>query len=326
MKKTMKIFSFMLVICILTGTIGIYADIPTNNIQITFNGKLIEFKEGMGYPLIDSQNRTQIPVRVVSETMGFKVDWDNTKKQVTVTGNGTTVVLKVNSNKAVVNGKTIEFDTEAFLKMPEGRVYVPLRFVSESLGAKVDWKLVNRVNTIAITSISTTATTTTVGAITGFVQLDQKKVTGEQVVSNINTLTTAVPANTVNVKVEGGGLAILSYNPKSNPNNTAISMLDVISSISNDYEVMINPITWPVDDLKNNEYCINVANYTKEILKKYFPTKYEEVYKIMDNAFTGKENVMKTVYKFDNRELIVKVNGMSISYFGGNVKSITPIN
>jgi hypothetical protein len=45
--------------------------------------------------------------------------------------------LKIGENKAVINGKTVTFDTRAEFK--NGRTMVPLRFVSEVLGAKVTW-------------------------------------------------------------------------------------------------------------------------------------------------------------------------------------------
>jgi hypothetical protein len=47
------------------------------------------------------------------------------------------VKLRIGENRATVNGKNVAFDTKAEFK--NGRTMVPLRFVSEVLGAKVTW-------------------------------------------------------------------------------------------------------------------------------------------------------------------------------------------
>ena len=75
--------------------------------------------------------------RFVSEELGAKVSWDGQKKQVTIADGETTVVLTVGQKEMQVNGNKKTLDTAASVK--DTRTYVPLRFVSEALGAVVEW-------------------------------------------------------------------------------------------------------------------------------------------------------------------------------------------
>jgi len=80
-------------------------------------------------------NRMMVPLRVISENLGAKVDW--TKSQVTLTKSTMKVILKQNSRTAVVNGQTILLDTQPYVK--NGRIFVPLRFLAETFGSKVHY-------------------------------------------------------------------------------------------------------------------------------------------------------------------------------------------
>ena len=83
-------------------------------------------------------NRTLVPIRFVSEALGAQVTWDAATGQVTVKDAGRTMVLTLGSNQALVDGKPRAIDNNPAM-LPPGRVFVPLRFVSETLGAKVDY-------------------------------------------------------------------------------------------------------------------------------------------------------------------------------------------
>lgn len=82
-------------------------------------------------------NRTMLPARFVSEQLGAKVEWNEEARTVTITKDETTIVLTIDSKKATVNGEEVELDSEAFIE--NDRTYTPIRFISEHLGAKVNW-------------------------------------------------------------------------------------------------------------------------------------------------------------------------------------------
>ncbi len=87
-------------------------------------------------PMI-SESRTFIPVRGMFELAGATIGWNADTREVTVEADGTTVVLTIDSRLARVNGKRKMMDAPPFIK--DGRTLIPVRFISENLGYKVDW-------------------------------------------------------------------------------------------------------------------------------------------------------------------------------------------
>ncbi|AWE07712.1 copper amine oxidase [Lysinibacillus sp. 2017] len=81
-------------------------------------------------------NRTMVPLRVISEILGANVKWSDS--QVTLTKNDMKVILKLNSNKVVKNGKTELLDVKPYMK--NNRTFVPMRFIAETFGSNVNYK------------------------------------------------------------------------------------------------------------------------------------------------------------------------------------------
>jgi len=91
-------------------------------------------------PRIDpGAGRTLVPLRFVGEALGAQVVWDAKTRQVTITEEGKVIVLTLGSAEVQVNGVKQTIDC-APATLPPGRTFVPLRFVSEALGAKVDYE------------------------------------------------------------------------------------------------------------------------------------------------------------------------------------------
>ena len=89
------------------------------------------------------KDRTMLPARFVAENLGAKVDWDGEKQLVTITGKNlktdenVTILITIGSATVKVNGKEIKLDSPAFIE--NDRTYTPIRFISENLGASVEW-------------------------------------------------------------------------------------------------------------------------------------------------------------------------------------------
>ncbi len=105
---------------------------------VTFNGPGPRRKLG----------RVLVPLRGIFEKMGAHVKWDDDSQTVFADRNDTTVELTIGSNNATVNGRAVLMDVPA--QLIAGSTFVPLRFLSESLGARVDFDGAN--NTINIVS------------------------------------------------------------------------------------------------------------------------------------------------------------------------------
>ncbi len=102
-------------------------------ISVYLNDQKIEFDVP---PIID-ENRTLVPLRAIFEAMGMIVGWDGITSTITAVGQGNSISMRVNEITATVNGKTLTMDVPS--KVIDGRTFVPLRFIAESIGAKVDW-------------------------------------------------------------------------------------------------------------------------------------------------------------------------------------------
>ncbi|WP_025115413.1 copper amine oxidase N-terminal domain-containing protein [Lysinibacillus fusiformis] len=81
-------------------------------------------------------NRTMVPLRVISENLGAQVQWNDSK--ITLTLNEDTITLNPNSKTVIKNGKTEQLEVKPYLK--SDRIYLPIRFFAETFGSQVDYK------------------------------------------------------------------------------------------------------------------------------------------------------------------------------------------
>lgn len=87
---------------------------------------------------INRNGTTLVPFRTASEALNAKVSWDPKEKAVTVTRNGVSVKLFVNSAKAYINGQPYSIEQPA--SIVDGTTMVPVRVIGEALGANVKWE------------------------------------------------------------------------------------------------------------------------------------------------------------------------------------------
>jgi len=88
------------------------------------------------------EGRTLLPIRYIVEPLGGKVSWDSTEKKVTIVFKDILIELWIGKNLAKVNGnyKLIDPNNPKVVPMIiQGRTMLPVRFVAENLGCKVDW-------------------------------------------------------------------------------------------------------------------------------------------------------------------------------------------
>jgi len=129
-----------------------FAALGQGTIQLTLRiADLFAFR-GEQPVILDSapqiyESRTFLPVRFIAESFGLDVQWNAQKRQVTVKGDGKTIELTIDSKRAYVNGK--EYILDAAPRIVSDRTLVPVRFLTEQLGATVDWDGENR--TVIIT-------------------------------------------------------------------------------------------------------------------------------------------------------------------------------
>ncbi|WP_166244097.1 copper amine oxidase N-terminal domain-containing protein [Paenibacillus turpanensis] len=123
---------------LLTAIMLIWTAVPAQaaqEIKVTVNDSPVIFPDAK--PFLDENERTMIPVRFVSEKLGAIVDWDGEQGLATIRLGLDTILLTLNNPTITINGEAHQMDTMPIFH--ETRTFVPLRFVSEALGAKVEW-------------------------------------------------------------------------------------------------------------------------------------------------------------------------------------------
>jgi len=106
---------------------------------ILVNGKPIYFDVA---PYTDQNNRLMVPFRAIGEALGAQVNWLPGTKQVSLLRKGQLLLLTLDSNEALLNGKSIMMDTKPIIK--GDRTLVPLRYVGELLNCGVHWNNIEK--------------------------------------------------------------------------------------------------------------------------------------------------------------------------------------
>jgi len=125
-------------------TVEVTAD--GQNISVCVNGIPVNFDQA---PYI-ANDRMMVPVRFVSEALGAQVSWDSETQTIIITADKV-IELQIGSTKAMKDGSPITLDAPA--EIAGERTIVPLRFVSEALGAQVIWQQVRQ----SVTSVSSSS-------------------------------------------------------------------------------------------------------------------------------------------------------------------------
>lgn len=83
-------------------------------------------------------SRTMFPARFIAESLAAQVFWtEEFPDIVKITKGSTEIIIEIGSENASLNGETVKLDAPAFIK--NNRTFAPLRFIAESLNAKVLW-------------------------------------------------------------------------------------------------------------------------------------------------------------------------------------------
>ncbi|MFZ5633011.1 MAG: exo-beta-N-acetylmuramidase NamZ domain-containing protein [Bacillota bacterium] len=121
----------------------LYGYEPQKQVTVIVRGIPLNFDTD---PYIDANSRLMVPLRAIAEALGAKAQWDNLNRTATIVGDGRTVVFKIGSTAATVNGQQKRMDTSPVIK--NDRTLIPARYVSEYLGFSVAWDQTSRTVTI----------------------------------------------------------------------------------------------------------------------------------------------------------------------------------
>jgi hypothetical protein len=99
--------------------------------KVELNGTKLLIKESP----IEKNGTTYVPLRTV-ENLGAKVTWNNETQTATITHGYNTIEQRIGSNTALVNSKSVSVPAPAIKH--NGTTYIPIRFISETLGATIE--------------------------------------------------------------------------------------------------------------------------------------------------------------------------------------------
>ena len=142
MRKKLSIAIAVLMALSFISFKGLRAEKADNKpFRIFVDNKEVAFDSNLGYPFAESE-RTFVPIRFIGNNLGFTSNWDQGTQTATIS-NGTTVMkLSLNSTTAEINGvkKAIDPSGNVKTEVRNERIYVPLRFVSENMGVRVEYE------------------------------------------------------------------------------------------------------------------------------------------------------------------------------------------
>lgn len=214
------------------------ASVSLAQIRVEVDGSPVRFDDAA--PKMTG-GRVLVPLRAVLEKMGAEIKFDPATSVVTAIRGDKTVVLRLGSREASVNGQVMLLDVPA--QAVSGRTYIPLRFFGEALGADVGWRAYDELVTI---TTSEDGVDTNVPPIVGggnlrimdFTHTAQGWVTAGQ---RIDFILRADPGQKASVLMDNGkievkltesqaGMYVGTYTvPASGANNVAFTDADVIA-------------------------------------------------------------------------------------------------
>lgn len=281
-----KILSIILTTAISVSAISAFAyDGNTNitvhntenhSLYITVGGTKI-YCDKNELPFIDENDRTQIPVRAVSNAIGKKVVWNATDKTVTISDyndDKNTIVFTVGSKSMIKNNDAINMDTEP--QIFDNHTYVPLRYLGEAFECEVEYTTTDRFSDITVSRISDFA---------GFNQVDSITVWG----------------NIESIFHEAGGLGSMMPYEGESPN--------LYASYVRAYKVIMNE-----NDTNTEYYVYWDTLYDKTFVKTdgVLYTANEAFPRFLDSLLEAGDNAVYVVDNID-RELFEKY-GWNINY------------
>lgn len=99
-------------------------------------------------PIIEN-NRTLVPIRIISETLGFEVFWNPTDRKILIQGvdqdgSKASYLFQIDKTSYINNELNQSFTMDVAPKIENNRTYVPIRLIAELFDKKVDWDLAHR--------------------------------------------------------------------------------------------------------------------------------------------------------------------------------------
>ncbi len=233
LKKNSVYLTALLLTAVILGQWSNLQGLAASDIRLVIDGSVIETSPR---PFIHN-DRTLVPLRVISEQLGADVGWNNEDRTVHIKKGDRSVLLRIDSRLVVYDtaGQKACNISDVAPFIVEDRTFVPLRLISNALGVDIGWD--NDTRTVRIDSSKTSD-------ITPFYDMQISSVAPGQVITDITYLKAAFPGG---VPVGASEIRYLLLNPGTGRG--------VVVARGSD---MTGQYTW-VPDTKNTGQLVLVA-------------------------------------------------------------------
>jgi hypothetical protein len=139
MKKTPLLLLACLLIFLLFGTYtfaadeSIHIELQIGQEELQINGSNLQVEKPYIY-----EDSTLVPLRVITTAFGSSIKWDDKTKTIEIKYGDQTIILSIDSMEGLLNGDTVQLPVAP--QLTNGTTMVPLRFISETFGAKVEFE------------------------------------------------------------------------------------------------------------------------------------------------------------------------------------------
>jgi len=130
-----KLFALLLAaVMMFAGAGGHCFAAAETTVSIWLDGEKIVFPDAQ--PIL-ADARVLVPVRGFFEKIGVTVDWNPKSRMVIIKDDAREIMMEA-GNRAVLNNGAVEYlDCSVLIK--DNRAYIPIRYISENFGCKVQW-------------------------------------------------------------------------------------------------------------------------------------------------------------------------------------------
>ncbi|WP_010252167.1 copper amine oxidase N-terminal domain-containing protein [Acetivibrio cellulolyticus] len=144
MKKFLVVFLSCFAIFYMSSLVSFAQEdeIEVSQLTIVIDGKEKPQMDGSASSALVKDGRTFLPLRVLMTDLGIPDDdkhiiWNGQERSIKVIKDSTVISLQIDSKTVYINDKEDIIDAVPFIY--KDTTYIPLRFVSQSLGKKVVW-------------------------------------------------------------------------------------------------------------------------------------------------------------------------------------------
>lgn len=148
-----RLLIFLLIIQLFVASV-LVVEAMTSLVQMNMDGELVTFDIVQlrlndqtlksDVPPVIYNNRTLVPLRVIMENIAAEIQWNGEKYEVSIKTKDKDITLKINSAEAIVNGEVKALPDNVPAKLINDRTMVPIRFIAEEIGLRVEWDDTNR--------------------------------------------------------------------------------------------------------------------------------------------------------------------------------------